>query len=323
VTLSAPATLDAPERVRVFGGVLASDRPLPGLPVAPIGDGHFALWELVTTERGHAPIGHSADAVLTGRQPYANGIEVTLATAAAGPEIAISDTGRFAFAPIGGRVTHTAPVAVDRDAVALDVIGVVLPFMLHRGGAWCLHASAVQTRQGVVAFIASPGTGKSTLALAMAQRGCALVADDVVVLRATSDGIDVIPSGLPLRLRAETARAAGVPSQTVDAWGKVRIDSAGACDTLPLAAMYVLSPVAATAETERVARTARAAALALLANGKITELLGADASGDALDRCVDIAQRSAVYDLAIPRDLARLPDVTDALLRWHEGAAAP
>jgi hypothetical protein len=87
--------------------------------------------------------------------------------------------------------------------------------------------------------------------------------------------------------------------------------------------MYVLSPVAAAAETERVARTARAAALALLANGKISELLGADASGDALDRCVDIAQRSAVYDLAVPRDLARLPDVTDALLSWHDGAAAP
>ncbi len=307
----------------MFGEVLASDRPLPGLPVAPLGDGQFAFWELRTTDSGDAPIGHSAGAVLTGRQPYANGIDVTLATGAGGPEIAISDTGRFAFAPTGGRVTHTAPAAVDRDAVALDVIGVVLPFMLHRNGAWCLHASAVQTRQGVVAFIASPGTGKSTLALALAQRGCALVADDVVVLRATTHGIDVIPSGLPLRLRAETARAAGIASQTVDGWGKVRVDSPGARDTLPLAAIYVLSPVPGTAVPERVARSARAAALALLANGKITELLGADGSGDALDRCVDIAQRSAVYDLAVPRDLTRLPDVTDALLNWHDGAAAP
>ncbi len=307
----------------MFGEVLASDRPLPGLPVAPFGDGQFAFWELLTTDSGEAPIGHSAGAVLTGRQPYANGIEVTLATGVGGPEIAISDTGRFAFAPIGGRVTHTAPAAVDRDAVALDVIGVVLPFMLHRDGAWCLHASAVQTRQGVVAFIASPGTGKSTLALALAQRDCALVADDVVVLRSTASGIDVIPSGLPLRLRAETARAAGVPAQTVDAWGKVRVESPEARDTLPLAAIYVLSPVPATGVAERAPRTARAAALALLANGKITALLGADASGAALTRCVDIAQRSAVYDLAVPRDLARLSDVTDALLRWHEGAAAP
>ena len=322
MTPSAPATHEAQGRVRVFGEVLASDRPLPGLPVAPLGDGQFAFWELCTTECGEAPIGHSDGAVLTGRQPYANGVEVTLAAGRSGPEIAISDTGRFAFAAAGRRVTHAAPAGVDRDAVALDVIGVVLPFMLHRDGAWCLHASAVQTQQGVVAFVASPGTGKSTLALALVQRGCALVADDVVVLRATADGISVIPSGLPLRLRAETARAAGAAVHAIDAWGKVRVDGTAARDVLPLAAIYVLSSVAGTAVVERAGRAARAAALALLANGKITELLGADATGDALTRCVDIAQRTSVYDLAVPRDLSRLPAVTDALLGWHQGAAA-
>ena len=94
-------------------------------------------------------------------------------------------------------------------------------------------------------------------------------------------------------------------------------------DALPLAAIYVLSPVAGTADVERAERAARAAALALLSNGKITELLGADASGDALTRCVDIAQRTSVYDLAVPRDLTRLHAVTDALLDWHDGPAAP
>ncbi len=306
----------------MFGEVLAFDRPLPGLPVAPAGDGQFAFWELHTTQSGDAPIGHSAGAVLTGRQPYANGVEVTLASGDAGPEIAISDTGRFAFAADGHVVFHAAPAGVDRDAVALDVIGVVLPFLLHRDGAWCLHASAVQTQRGVIAFIASPGTGKSTLALALVQRGCALVADDVVVLRVTAGDISVQPSGLPLRLRAETARAAGTAVQTVDAWGKVRVDSPAAQDALPLAAIYVLSPVATTAGVARASRTARAAALAMLANGKITELLGADSSGDALNRCVDIAQRVPVFDLAVPRDLARLRDVTDALLGWHDGAGA-
>lgn len=322
MTETAPASLVAPGRVRVFGSVLATDRPLPGLPVAPTGDGQFAFWELRTTESCDALIGHSQGAVLTGRQPYANGIEVTLASAESGPEIAVSDTGRFAFAHDSRVVQHAAPFGVSRDAVALDVIGVVLPYLLHRDGAWCLHASAVQTTRGVIAFIASPGTGKSTLALALAQRGCALVADDVVVVRSVADGTTVIPSGLPLRLRAETARAAGAAVHDVDAWGKVRVDSTAARDALPLCAIYVLSPVAATAAVERVPRATRAAALALLANGKITELLGADVSGDALHRCVDIAGRIAVYDLAVPRDLGRLQDVTDALLGWHEGALA-
>ncbi len=322
MTLTAPATLEAPEWVRLFGEVLVSDRPLPGLPVAPSGDGQFAFRALHTTCTGHAPVGHSVGAVLIGRQPYSNGVEVTLALGDSGFEIAISDTGRFAIEANGRAVRHTAPISVDRSAVALDVIGIVLPFLLHREGAWCLHASAVQTASGVIAFVASPGTGKSTLALALSQHGCALVADDVVVMRPAADGITVVPSDLPLRLRAETARVAGEAVHAIDAWGKVRIDAPAASAPLRLAAIYVLSPVAADALVERVPRATRAAALALLANGKITELLGADATGDALHRCVDIAERSTVFDLAVPRDLARLHDVTDVLLGWHLGAAA-
>jgi hypothetical protein len=54
-----------------------------------------------------------------------------------------------------------------------------------------------------------------------------------------------------------------------------------------------------------------------VANGKITELLGTDADGEVLSRCVAIAHAAAVFDLAIPRDLSRLTDVTRALLAWH------
>jgi hypothetical protein len=247
---------------------------------------------------------------------------VTLATGSSGPEITISDTGRFTFAADGRRVFHVAPGNVNRGAVALDLIGVILPYVLHREGAWCVHASAVHTHDGVIAFIAPRGTGKSTLATACVQRGCALVADDVVVLRQSPHGITVTPTGLPLRLRADTARALGAPESGNDEWGKVRVEGMLVREERPLAAIYVLSPVEPGVAVERVARGSRAAALALLAHGKIAELLGADMGGDALTRCVDIAQRTMVFDLAVPRDLARLRDVTDALIDWHHGAAS-
>ena len=195
--------------------------------------------------------------------------------------------------------------------------------LLHREGAWCVHASAVHTRDGVVAFIAPRGTGKSTLATACVQRGCALVADDVVVLRTSSQGITVTPTGLPLRLRADTARALGAAESGSDAWGKVRVDGPLVHEARPLAAIYVLSPVAPDAAVERATRAPRAAALALFAHGKITELLGADTDGDALTRCVDIAGRATVFDLAVPRDLdAPGRNVQKRCSRWHNGAAA-
>ena len=322
MTPSAPDAHGAPGRIRIFGEVLATDRSLPGLPVDPIsGDGQSYFWHLETVDSVDAAIAHSDGARILGRLDYSSGVVVTLAMSATGPEVVISDTGRFSFSADGRRIAHLAPRHVDRAAVALDLIGVVLPVALHWSGAWCVHASAVQTPNGAIAFIAERGTGKSTLAAAFVKLNCSLVADDVVVLRETAAGITVTPSGVPLRLHATTARGVGVSADATDEWGKVRVASVLARGTLPLDAMYVLQAIDGAASLERLPRAPRAAALALLAHGKITPLLGGDAAGDALSRCVALAHRATVYDLAVPRNLARLGSVTSQLLQWHALAA--
>jgi hypothetical protein len=318
--LTAPAADMAPGRFRAFGGVLQSARPLPGLPVAAAADdGQFPFWCLVTHESDVAPA-HTPDARIAGRLTYSSGPVVTLSEHRATAEVVISDTGRFTIDAEARIISHLAPVGVDRAAVALDLIGVVLPYAMHREGAWCMHASAVQTPEGAVAFVATRGTGKSTLAAACVQAGCALVADDVVVLREQAGAVTVTPSGVPLRLRAETARRVGVYADDADGWGKVRVAGPLLDAVLPLAAVYLLSAASPDDSVERVERGTRAAALALFTNGKITELLGGVAAGEALGRCVTLAGMAPVYDIAVPRDLARLPDVVQALLRWH---AAP
>ena len=308
----------APGRVRVFGGILATDRPLPGLPAAAIGEDSPVFWSLVTCDVPHGTVGHSDGLQPVGRLTYSDGTLVTRATRESGEEISISDTGLFTLRGPRGVITHDAPVAVDRAAAALDLIGVVLPYALHLSGAWCIHASAVLTATGAIAFVAPRGTGKSTLAMACMRAGCALVADDVVVLRSAGGTVTVTPSGLPLRVHERTAQTVGAATDAADEWGKVRISGRLAAHDVALAAIYVLSPVDASAPVERAPRATRAAALALLANGKITELLGADAAGDALSRCVELAHATPVYDLAVPRDLDRLRDVTTALLGWHD-----
>ena len=313
----APAAQDAPGRVRIFGGVLHTDRPLPGLPVAPLGDdGHFPFWTLLTNETDGAPA-HSPGARPIGQQPYSSGPVVSLADGASGPEIVVSDTGCFTIGIDRHTIVHRAPPQVDRAAVALDLIGVVLPVAFHLQGAWCMHASAVQTGTGVIAFVAARGVGKSTLAAACLQAGCPLVADDVVVLRERDGAVTVTPSGVPLRLRAETARSVGVDAAAADGWGKVRVAGDQSQHALPLGAIYVLSPAAADAPVTRARRGTRASALALLSHGKIAELLGAARAGEALERCVTLAATTALYDLAVPRDLTLLPAVVQSLLAWH------
>ena len=313
---------DAAVRVRVFGALLTADRTLPGLPVAPPGDdGHCLFWQLRTTDVAY--VGHSADASLQGSMVYGDGTRVTLAVSSTASEIVIGDTGRFTLLH-DGRIHHHAPPDVDRAAVALDLIGVVLPYAMHRRGAWCLHASAIQFGNDAIAFVAPRGTGKSTLAACCVVGGAPLVADDVVVIAPSDGAISVTPTGLPLRLRGESARAVGVADQVTDGWGKVRVPAADAARSLPLSAVYVLNAAAPDLIVTRARRSTRAAALALLTNGKLTELLGAAEAGDVLSRCVAIAENTPVFDLAVPRDLTRLGEVHDALQRWHsrDGAGA-
>ena len=53
-----------------------------------------------------------------------------------------------------------------------------------RRGWEALHASAVLSPQGVVAFCAGSGTGKSTIARGLSERGYQLCADDAVAVKA-------------------------------------------------------------------------------------------------------------------------------------------
>ena len=312
-----------PDPVRVFGATLVADRPLPSLPLALVPrDGCRSFWTLRTHDIAAPDLSVRADAVQLGQFRYSTGTLVTLAAHGTGHDITIADTGRFTLSNDGCTIRHDAPPDVDRAAVVLDLIGVVLPFVLHRDGAWCLHASAVATPDGVIVFLAPSGVGKSTLATACATVGCALVADDVVVMRQHAHGVTVTPAGVPLRLHAATAHAIGVAARDEDEWGKMHVIADSAVTDLPLAAIYVLAPVNAMDAVVREARATRAAALALVANGKITELLGGDVEGDVLSRCVAMAHVTRMYDLAVPRDLARLDEVARALLAWHGGPAA-
>jgi len=81
----------------------------------------------------------------------------------------------------------------------------IIPLLLSRRESIVLHASAVLTTHGVIAFAGKSGQGKSTLAARLAQKGCALVSDDCLVLRAQHGGWTAVPSYPGVRLWPATA----------------------------------------------------------------------------------------------------------------------
>ncbi len=81
----------------------------------------------------------------------------------------------------------------------------ILPVIISCREPLVLHASAVLTPRGVLGFVGGSGEGKSTLALAFAQHGCALVTDDCLALRKGSDGWLAVPAYPGVRLWPEAA----------------------------------------------------------------------------------------------------------------------
>lgn len=79
------------------------------------------------------------------------------------------------------------------------------PAALQLAGHEVLHASAVATPDGVVAFCAKSQTGKSTLAYGLAERGHRLWSDDAVVLSVTPKA--TLASSLPFQVRLRPASA--------------------------------------------------------------------------------------------------------------------
>jgi hypothetical protein len=152
------------------------------------------------------------------------------------------------FPPDGGYLKIFIRPEAEHSALEFALFRGVLPRILHLRGTTCLHASAVAIAGGVVAFCGPSGTGKSTLAAAMACRGFPLVSDDVLPLRLNPapNGVEALP-GLPeLRLCRDTVERIGIAGQVTPPlqgqfkahWQPRRAPAA----PLPLLGIYLLEP---------------------------------------------------------------------------------
>jgi hypothetical protein len=127
-----------------------------------------------------------------------------------------------------------------------DALGrTVLPLVLEANGGHVLHASAVRRKDGVVAFCAVSGTGKSTVAYALSRRGYELWGDDAVAVEKRLGCF--VTLGLPFELRLRH------PSATYFGTSNSPSDRLGTDDSPPLAAVCVLEQREGSPTVERLA----------------------------------------------------------------------
>jgi len=109
-----------------------------------------------------------------------------------------------------GRVirVHATP-GTTPETVAILVGGHVTALLLTLAGECVLHASAVAVDGAAIAFVGSPGMGKSTLAARLCTRGATFVTDDLLRLRQAGDGFRCHRGPPELRLRPDMRALVG------------------------------------------------------------------------------------------------------------------
>ncbi len=306
-------------RYAVYGACLSSTMPFPELTESATAD---AKWRFETTAE-LPPMREPAE--LGADNIYAD-VHARLFRHADGHRITVDDTGTFDVSADGRLVRWQERAESWPDFVRAHLMGRVLATTMFLDGWLPLHGSAVAAREGVVAFLAPRGFGKTSLALALTQLGARLVTDDTLPVQLP--GALAWPGVHSMRLRGDVGTALGVDTPQLETregkWLVTDIPPDRREDRcLPLRAIYLIDPVAADTAATTAARTQMPpmfAAVGVVAHVKIGRMLGAGAAAPMLERAAAITGSVPVYRLHAARDLAQLPALAAAVLAWHGGA---
>ena len=153
------------------------------------------------------------------------------------------DVGAFEVA--GGTTIRLDPAGdADADTLRLTILGPLIATVLHQLGHLVLHASALRGATGAVAVCAHSGTGKSTTAAILGDRGYDLLTDDVLAIDLTGEAPMVLPGGAGIKLWETSAQALGRDPGAIGTIGarytKLALPIRPIGTPTPLRALYVL-----------------------------------------------------------------------------------
>lgn len=239
------------------------------------------------------------------------------------------DGTRFWLDIHGRQIWVTWPDNLTLEDTSTYLLGPVLGLLLRLRGVTCLHASAVSFGDFAVAFVGSEGAGKSTTAAALAQRGCAIITDDVVALAETEGAFYVHPAYPYLCLWPESVASIYGSAEALPrfspAYDKrcLSLERQGLrfeARTLPLKAIYILEERRSDPAPVIEPLAHQSAILALVANTFATNVLDSAMRAEEFKTLGRLVPRIKIRKVFPHRDADRLPDLCRAIREDVEGA---
>ena len=209
------------------------------------------------------------------------------------------------------------------------ICGMLMAFALHIKGTGNLHASSVEIHGGAVAFLGDPGSGKSTMAAAFAERGHSVISDDVLVIDSTPGDFLAQPGVSQLMLSRASMNTVGRGNMETESLASVGeklrlpIDGTWAkfvSNPVPLKGMFLLSrgPENTAVNVERL--TVVEATRQAVINTLCLPILPPYAIKRFLKFSANLASNVPVWKLKYGEGRANLSGVHEAILDTVNGS---
>lgn len=205
------------------------------------------------------------------------------------------------------------------------VMGQVLSIALVRQGMESLHSTVVVVDCEAIAFLGNSGFGKSTLAAAFIHSGYRVLTDDLLVIKKTDRGLMAQPGPARLKLFPEPAEALlaghslGVAMNPYTHKLVYALDSdLVVSNATPIKSCYLLeAPGTVVQGKELIMRdlSFREACIGLITNSYNTTISDPDRYARQFDFVTDLATKLVVKSLSYPRDLSKILQVVDGVVR--------
>ncbi len=179
----------------VCGLVIASDAPLPEVPPTANADPDVRVRHVFSRDGFPSPSRWFMNWHLPDGQLW-----LSCAKVVGGYLVRFHELADFFVDTHGGEILCCPEPGIPPHTIRHLLLDQLLPLVISLKGREALHASAVLTREGVVAFTGPAGVGKSTTAASFLRAGCPLVSDDCLVLLDQEGSIAAVPAYPGLRL---------------------------------------------------------------------------------------------------------------------------
>ena len=252
----------------------------------------------VTLEQG--PISRRLDGAVD--------IDAAMQTAARGFQLDVP-AGRFRVSE-GRRILVDPRPGVSEVDLRPYLLGTVMGALCHQRALLPLHAAAILSADGAIAFAGPSGTGKSTLASQLHSRGRGALADDLLAVEIDAEGPPrALPGVARIRLRADTTRTDGKVSLPIvgmaaeRSWPLRRVYRLGADDGAdPPEICLLRGPEAVAAILHQIYRWPIAVAM--------------DRQAACFAQCIRIASRCEVFNVSFSH-AAGAPSVVADVIEDH------